>query len=472
MTARDQESLLNPDVSNKEIRPLGFDAGLAHSSTASRCQAQQLMAGVGAEDGGAAPGASAAADMEELWGADSDDDSDDGFGGGGGGDDSDDDGGFDMAAHEMRVMRSRMANLGFQSTIGYQYEDLLQHGFEGGMTAGLGEGRDVGYWVGVTAALQALPPGLRAAASLPEESLPVVAAAGERMQRLASERFEQTSAVLQQRAERFEASEGASEQHGGGEAASPLAVLEPGDESRVLAAWAPGADQAASSAAPAPPPAAQPLMLGLPHRVFIHSQSAGGLAEIDGAAGGGSAAAASATADDAAPGLEELVAASSAAAAAAAVAAARRPPRFVARGCCVGSFTSHPLVADASAAAEAVVAAGERRLTLLRRKEGEGAAGAAEGGVESGEGQGGRVWGQVYAVDDHWLAALDAMYSSASGASSAGGARSSVEITLGADDGDHSVVGSGVGRAAHTTIICQAWLLPQEAEAQPDATAA
>jgi hypothetical protein len=64
------------------------------------------------------------------------------------------------------------------------------------------------------------------------------------------------------------------------------------------------------------------------------------------------------------------------------------------------------------------------------------------------------------------------MYSSASGASSAGGARSSVEITLGADDGDHSVVGSGVGRAAHTTIICQAWLLPQEAEAQPDATAA
>ena len=104
--------------------------------------------------------ATCAEELADLWGADSEE--------------SDECAVDGMAEHEMRVMRGRMANLGFQSTAGEQYEERLQHGFEGGMTAGLSEGRDMGYWLGVTAALQALPADLREAVSVKEETLPIV----------------------------------------------------------------------------------------------------------------------------------------------------------------------------------------------------------------------------------------------------------------------------------------------------------
>ena len=42
------------------------------------------------------------------------------------------------------------------------------------MTAGLSEGRDVGYWLGVSAALQALPAELREAVAVKEETLSAV----------------------------------------------------------------------------------------------------------------------------------------------------------------------------------------------------------------------------------------------------------------------------------------------------------
>ena len=312
-------------------------------------------------------------------------------------------------------------------TVGEQYEELLQHGFEGGMTAGLSEGRDVGYWVGLTAALQALPAELRKAVSLPEEALPTVRATEARMRRLAKERFDQSNEETRQRAERFEASDGASETPG---AAAALTVIEPGEESQVFASWAPDAVRMANAAVgQRADRTAQLLILGLPHRVFLHGQpdlSAGSAAagNVAAAPPGGS-------------GLEELIAA--------VASSPGRAPRFVAQGCTAASEGFRSLGAWPSSAPPLTPKSlpAEQLLPLLRKRRQANATSAAEiTGDDSIEDM--RVHGRVYAVDDNGLAALDALHCN--------GTRSSIEITL--EPG-----GSDVGCGG--TIICQCWTLQQ-----------
>lgn len=345
-----------------------------------------------------------AAEMEDLWGANSDDS--DGSGGAE----------LNMAEHEMRVLRGRMANLGFQSTVGEQYEELLQHGFEAGMTGGLTEGRDVGYWVGVTAALQALPAELREAVSLPEEEIPTVGAAQARVRQLATERFEQANETLRQRAERFEASNGVSEES---LAPSGLLVLEPGNETQLLAPWA---REATPNATAARMP--QPLMLGLPHRVFIHSQPDLAVqgAELD-------------SGDPGPPSIEELGAAVSS--------PTGRLPRLVSSDgwtasedfCSVGSWPSSlpsPRLHTPLA---------EHLLPLLKKRRQDN--GTAAGGDATST----RVHGRVYAVDDAWLATLDKLHSN--------GTRCSVEITLPSHAADAT---DAAGAGVRDAIICQSWL--------------
>lgn len=144
-----------------------------------------------------------------------------------------------------------------------QREDLLQRGFEAGMDAGLREGRGAGYWIGAAAAVEGLPPELAAALQRGERSasaLTAVATARATLERAAGQRFSESDGALQERAQRFEQSAGASE--AGGRSLSPsepLGALPP-DERRALEAWAPQ---------PGRQPGAQRLVLGLPHRVFV-----------------------------------------------------------------------------------------------------------------------------------------------------------------------------------------------------------
>ena len=326
----------------------------------------KMWAATSAELATSAAGSSAAVDMDDLWGG-GDSSDDDGFG-----DDGCDDS-LGMAEHDAAVMKSRMANVGFQSTVGFQYEELLQFGFENGMTAGLSEGRDAGYWVGVAAALQALPPELRAAAKLTPAAMPAVAAAAERMRRAAHAQFDQENMQLQQRAARFEASNDPDAAGGGGrrgsgvqqacqrEPPSPLASLASPEERQLLAAWAPrtAAPPITSGSGSA---AAQPLMLGLPHRVFVHGDFAVAMSRPRG--------------------LQRVAS------------AAGKPPRLVSQGRTAQLYGS-----------------ADSLLALARPI-----------GTLDGE----YVSGVVYAVDDGCLASLDALHS--------GGARQAVPITLLGDE--------------------------------------
>ena len=76
----------------------------------------KMWAATSAELATSAAGSSAAADMDDLWGG-GDSSDDDGFG-----DDGCDDS-LGMAEHDAAGMKSRMANVGFQSTVGFQYEE-------------------------------------------------------------------------------------------------------------------------------------------------------------------------------------------------------------------------------------------------------------------------------------------------------------------------------------------------------------
>eukprot|EP01043_Picozoa_sp_COSAG02_P006027 COSAG02_NODE_168_length_31711_cov_68.337973_10_plen_309_part_00 len=304
---------------------------------------------------------------------------------------------------------------------------MLQHGFEAGMSAGLSEGRDVGYWVGLTAALQALPAELRKAVSLSEDELPTVNATEARVRRLAKERFDQSNEGTRQRAERFEASDGASETSG---AAATLTVIEPGEESQVLASWAPdGVRMQNAAVAQRADRTAQLLILGLPHRVFLHGQpdlsaesaAAGGVAAVP---PGGS-------------GLEELIAA--------VAPSPGRAPRFVSQGCTAASegFSSHGAWPSSAPPLTPQSLPAEQLLPLLKKARQANPTSAAEIiGDDSKEDM--RVHGRVYAVDDNGLAALDALHCN--------GTRGSIEITL--EPGSSDVGGGG-------TIICQSWTLQQ-----------
>ena len=68
--------------------------------------------------------------------------------------------------------------------------------------------------------------------------------------------------------------------------------------------------------------------------------------------------------------------------------------------------------------------------------------------IDENTGEEGCVHGRVYAVDDKWLAALDALHCQ--------GTRGSVEIALRSSAAD--AAGATDARGAET-IICQSWLL-------------